>query len=62
MHTNMLLLNGQKMAKSTGNYILPDEILTGENKILSKAFSSSVVRIFIWQNIITSRFCHLLTI
>jgi len=46
MHTNMLLLNGQKMAKSTGNYILPDEILTGENKILSKAFSSSVVRFF----------------
>ena len=26
MHTNMLLLNSQKMAKSTGNYILPDEI------------------------------------
>ena len=26
MHTNMLLLNGQKMAKSTGNFILPDEI------------------------------------
>ncbi|MDG1979948.1 MAG: cysteine--tRNA ligase [Flavobacteriaceae bacterium] len=46
MHTNMLLLNGQKMAKSTGNFILPDEILTGENKILSKAFSSSVVRFF----------------
>jgi len=46
MHTNMLLLNSQKMAKSTGNYILPDEILTGENKILSKAFSASVVRFF----------------
>jgi cysteinyl-tRNA synthetase len=46
MHTNMLLLNGQKMAKSTGNYILPDEILTGDNKILSKAFSASVVRFF----------------
>ncbi len=46
MHTNMLLLNGQKMAKSTGNYILPDEILTGENKLLRKAFSASVVRFF----------------
>ena len=46
MHTNMLLLNGLKMAKSTGNYILPDEILTGDNKILSKAFSASVVRFF----------------
>ena len=46
MHTNMLLLNSQKMAKSTGNYILPDEILSGENKVLSKAFSASVVRFF----------------
>jgi cysteinyl-tRNA synthetase len=26
------------MAKSTGNNILPREILTGENSILSKAF------------------------
>ncbi|MFY0631213.1 MAG: cysteine--tRNA ligase [Flavobacteriaceae bacterium] len=46
MHTNMLLLNSQKMAKSTGNYILPDEILTGKNNVLSKAFSASVVRFF----------------
>lgn len=49
MHTNMLLLNGQKMAKSTGNYILPNQILTGENNILPKAFSASVVRFFIMQ-------------
>lgn len=46
MHTNMLLLNGQKMAKSTGNYILPEDILTGSNTALSKAFSASVVRFF----------------
>ncbi|WGH75588.1 cysteine--tRNA ligase [Tenacibaculum tangerinum] len=46
MHTNMLLLNSQKMAKSTGNYILPNEILTGENTILGKPFSASVVRFF----------------
>lgn len=46
MHTNMLLLNGQKMAKSTGNFILPEEILTGDNKVLDKAFSASVVRFF----------------
>lgn len=46
MHTNMLLLNSQKMAKSTGNYILPNQILTGENDILPKAFSASVVRFF----------------
>ncbi len=46
MHTNMLSLNGQRMAKSSGNYILPNEILTGENDILPKAFSASVVRFF----------------
>ena len=46
MHTNMLLLNSQKMAKSTGNFILPNEILSGENKLLPKPFSASVVRFF----------------
>jgi cysteinyl-tRNA synthetase len=46
MHTNMLLLNSQKMAKSSGNFILPNEILSGENDILPKAFSASVVRFF----------------
>jgi cysteinyl-tRNA synthetase len=46
MHTNMLLLNSQKMAKSTGNFILPNEILSGKNDILLKAFSASVVRFF----------------
>lgn len=49
MHTNMLTLNGKKMAKSTGNNILPREILTGENVILSKAFSASVARFFMLQ-------------
>ena len=49
MHANMLLLNGQKMAKSTGNYILPEEILTGNNTLLPKSFSAGVVRFFIMQ-------------
>jgi cysteinyl-tRNA synthetase len=49
MHANMLTLNGKKMAKSTGNNILPREILTGENSILSKAFSPSVARFFMLQ-------------
>lgn len=49
MHSNMLILNGQKMAKSTGNYILPNEIFTGENTILTKAFHPSVVRFFMLQ-------------
>ena len=49
MHANMLTLNGKKMAKSTGNNILPEELFTGENDILSKAFSPSVARFFILQ-------------
>ena len=49
MHANMLILNGQKMSKSTGNYILPNEIFTGENKILNKPFSPSATRFFMFQ-------------
>jgi cysteinyl-tRNA synthetase len=49
MHANMLTLNGQKMAKSTGNNILPEEIFSGNNTILSKAFSPSVTRFFMLQ-------------
>ncbi|WP_282161239.1 cysteine--tRNA ligase [Ulvibacterium marinum] len=49
LHANMLTLNGKKMAKSTGNNILPGEIFSGENNILSKPFSPSVVRFFMMQ-------------
>lgn len=54
LHANMLTMNGKKMAKSTGNNILPDEIFSGDNKILSKAFSPSVVRFFMMQAHYTS--------
>ncbi len=54
MHANMLTMNGKKMAKSTGNNILPGEIFTGENSILSKAFAPSVVRFFMMQAHYTS--------
>ncbi|MCH1539323.1 MAG: cysteine--tRNA ligase [Flavobacteriaceae bacterium] len=49
LHANMLTLNGQKMAKSTGNNILPEEMFSGENEIFSKAFSPAVVRFFLLQ-------------
>ena len=49
VHANMLTLNGQKMAKSTGNNILPSEILSGKTNQLSKRFSPSVVRFFMMQ-------------
>ena len=49
MHANMLTLNGQKMAKSTGNNILPGEIFSGNNTVLSKPFTPSVTRFFMLQ-------------
>ena len=49
MHANMLTLNGKKMAKSTGNNILPGEIFTGESPFLSKPFSPNVARFFMLQ-------------
>ncbi|RMA57019.1 cysteine--tRNA ligase [Ulvibacter antarcticus] len=49
MHANMLTLNGKKMSKSTGNNILPDELFTGNNDILSKAFSATVAKFFMFQ-------------
>ncbi len=49
MHANMLTLNGKKMAKSTGNNILPYELFSGENNILSKAFSPTVTKFFMYQ-------------
>ncbi|MEA1785112.1 cysteine--tRNA ligase [Arenibacter sp. GZD96] len=54
LHANMLTLNGKKMSKSTDNNIFPNEIFSGENKILSKPFSPSVVRFFMMQAHYTS--------
>ncbi len=49
MHANMLTLNGKKMAKSTGNNILPHEIFSGNNSILSKAIFSGCCKIFMYR-------------
>ena len=49
MHANMLTLNGKKMAKSTGNNILPNQIFTGENENLEKGFPPTVARFFMLQ-------------
>ena len=49
MHANMLTLNGQKMAKSTGNSINPGEIFTGDSPHLSKGFAPSAARFFVLQ-------------
>ena len=44
MHTNMLTMNGLRMSKSTGNYILPMELVTGNNSFFEKSFEPNIVR------------------
>ncbi|GAL66733.1 cysteine--tRNA ligase [Jejuia pallidilutea] len=50
MHANMLELNGQRMSKTTGNTINPNELLSGNNDKMSKAYSPSVIRFFMAQS------------
>jgi cysteinyl-tRNA synthetase len=54
LHANMLTLNGKKMAKSTGNNLLPGEIFSGKNAQLSKPYTPTVVRFFMMQAHYTS--------
>jgi len=49
MHANMLTFEGKKMSKSLGNSILPDELFTGDHKLLRKGFHPMVVRFFSMQ-------------
>ena len=49
MHANMLTMNGKKMAKSTGNSLLPGELFSGNNSLLDKGFHPMVVRFFMMQ-------------
>ena len=49
MHANMLELNGARMSKSTGNYINPAELISGENDKMAKAYNPSVIRFFMMQ-------------
>ena len=47
MHNNMLTINGQKMAKSLGNFISLEQFFTGKHELLSKAYSPMTIRFFI---------------
>jgi cysteinyl-tRNA synthetase len=49
IHNNMITINGQKMGKSLGNFITLEEMFTGTNKILEKAYSPMTIRFFILQ-------------
>lgn len=49
VHNNMITINGQKMARSLGNFITLDQLFTGNHPVLSKAWSPMVIRFFILQ-------------
>ena len=44
MHANMLTLNGLRMSKSTGNFVLPHELIAGTSALFEKAFHPSIIR------------------
>ena len=50
VHSNMLTVNGQKMSKSLGNSFLPQELFTGNHKLLDKGYSPGTVRFFMLQS------------
>ena len=49
LHNNMVTLNGQKMAKSKGNFITLNELFSGSHELLERAYSPMVIRFFILQ-------------
>lgn len=50
LHSNMLTVDGQKMAKSLGNFITLQEMFTGAHARLEQAFSPMVLRFFMLQS------------
>lgn len=46
VHGNMLTVNGRKMAKSEGNGFTPEQLLTGDHKLLERGYSAMTVRFF----------------
>lgn len=49
MHNNMITIDGQKMARSLGNFITLQELFTGKHKLLKQAYSPMTIRFFILQ-------------
>lgn len=49
MHNNMITINGQKMARSLGNFITLDQLFSGDHTMLKQAYSPMTIRFFILQ-------------
>lgn len=49
IHNNMVTLDGQKMAKSKGNYISFAQMISGDHVLLEKAYTPMNIRFFMLQ-------------
>jgi cysteinyl-tRNA synthetase len=49
IHNNMITINGQKMARSLGNFITLDQLFSGDHPLLSQPFSPMTIRFFMLQ-------------
>ena len=49
VHNNMITINGQKMARSLGNFITLDQLFTGNHPVLDRSYSPMTIRFFILQ-------------
>lgn len=49
IHNNMITINGQKMARSLGNFITLSELFSGSHKLLEQPYSPMTIRFFILQ-------------
>jgi len=49
IHNNMITINGQKMARSLGNFITLDQLFSGDHPALHQAYSPMTIRFFILQ-------------
>ena len=49
MHNNMITINGQKMARSLGNFITLDQLFSGNHPLLTQPYSPMTIRFFILQ-------------
>jgi len=50
LHNNMVTLNGQKMGKSLGNAISLGQFFRGDHPLLTRSWSSEVIRFFLLQS------------
>jgi cysteinyl-tRNA synthetase len=49
MHNNMITIDGKKMGRSLNNFITLDELFSGKNALLEKAYSPMTIRFFMLQ-------------